>query len=264
MKICAIGDPHGNLNKIKKIPLKNVGLILLTGDIGNADLARKMAFTNIERKNKGLDEILYSKKDEKKAYMQSYESAIKLVKYLVKFAPVYLISGNVESPDKDTIKQSKEIGLKLPLLFKDLSKIRNIFVINNKLVTINHVRILGLKYFIDTSWVREFKPSNYKDKLKYAVKETEKVKKILTRFKHVDVLLTHQPPYGVMDKVTSKFAPKEWRNKHAGSKTILNYIIKQKPKYVFSGHIHEMEGTKKIGITQVYNLGVCGYKTIDI
>ena len=36
MKILAIGDPHGNLEKIKRIPVKNIDLILLTGDIGKA------------------------------------------------------------------------------------------------------------------------------------------------------------------------------------------------------------------------------------
>jgi Icc-related predicted phosphoesterase len=41
MKILTIGDPHGDLEKIKKIPIKNIDLILVTGDIGKATLARK-------------------------------------------------------------------------------------------------------------------------------------------------------------------------------------------------------------------------------
>ena len=49
MRILAIGDPHGDLSKIKKIPLKGVDLILLTGDLGKADLARKRYFENVER-----------------------------------------------------------------------------------------------------------------------------------------------------------------------------------------------------------------------
>jgi Icc-related predicted phosphoesterase len=44
VKIVAIGDPHGNLGKIKKIPLKNSDFILVTGDIGKADFARKKTF----------------------------------------------------------------------------------------------------------------------------------------------------------------------------------------------------------------------------
>ena len=56
MKLCAIGDPHGSLDKIKQVPLSDVDLILLTGDLGSANLMRKMAFDNIERKKQGLDE----------------------------------------------------------------------------------------------------------------------------------------------------------------------------------------------------------------
>ncbi len=54
MKILAIGDPHGELEKIKKIPLSNIDLILITGDLGSASLIRKMTFDNIERKKQGL------------------------------------------------------------------------------------------------------------------------------------------------------------------------------------------------------------------
>ncbi len=80
MKILAIGDPHGNLNKIKKIPVKNIDLILLTGDLGSANLMRKMAFENIERKKQGLPEKEYSPTQEKKSFMEAYTSTIKVTK----------------------------------------------------------------------------------------------------------------------------------------------------------------------------------------
>jgi Icc-related predicted phosphoesterase len=38
----------------------------------------------------------------------------------------------------------------------------------------------------------------------------------------------------------------------------LNYIKKYSPRYVVCGHIHEGEGVKKIGKTEVHNLGVLG------
>jgi Icc-related predicted phosphoesterase len=209
MKICAIGDPHGSLDKITQIPLSDIDLILLTGDLGSASLMRKMAFDNIERKKQGLDEIEYTPKQEKKAFMEAYDSSIKLVKYLSKFAPVYTIFGNVESSNKNTKKHSKEINLPLPYLYNDLNLIKNVKVINNRLVNFNGIRIGGLEYFIDTSWVRDFKPSDYKKRLSRAKKQTDKAKKILNRFESLDILLCHQPPYGVLDKVTAKFAPKD-------------------------------------------------------
>ena len=96
MKILAIGDPHGNMDRLKKINYEGVDLILLPGDIGNANLIRKMAYGNINRKREGLPEIEYSKKEEKEGFMQVYNSTIETVRYLSEFAPVYLIFGNVE------------------------------------------------------------------------------------------------------------------------------------------------------------------------
>jgi predicted phosphodiesterase len=43
MKIAAIGDPHGNLEKITQIPLEKVDLVLLTGDLGETDILRRQA-----------------------------------------------------------------------------------------------------------------------------------------------------------------------------------------------------------------------------
>jgi len=64
MKILAIGDPHGSLDKIKQIPVKDADLILLTGDLGSANLIRKMAFENVEQKKQGFQKknILLLKK----------------------------------------------------------------------------------------------------------------------------------------------------------------------------------------------------------
>ncbi len=44
MKLAVIGDPHGDLEKIEHIPLDGVDLVLMTGDLGRADIFRKIAF----------------------------------------------------------------------------------------------------------------------------------------------------------------------------------------------------------------------------
>ncbi len=51
VKICAIGDPHGDIKKIKAAP-KKVNMYLLTGDLGKADLARNIYFENRKRKRR--------------------------------------------------------------------------------------------------------------------------------------------------------------------------------------------------------------------
>ncbi|MBU2590258.1 MAG: metallophosphoesterase [Nanoarchaeota archaeon] len=263
MKILAIGDPHGCLEKIKKIPNKKVDLILLTGDLGKCDLIRSMDFENIDRLKQGLPEKEFSNKQRERAFMQPYNSTMQIVRYLSKFAPVYTIFGNVENSNQETKKESKKIGIELPLLYDDLNSMHNVKVINNKIVNFQGIRIGGLKYFLDTNWVKDFQPSNYKKLMKRAEKETEKAKKVLKWFDSLDILLCHQPPYHILDKVTAKFAPKSYQGKHAGSKTILNYIEKKHPKYVICGHIHEQVGEKKVGKTIIYNLGVADYKLIE-
>lgn len=263
MRILAIGDPHGELEKIKKIPLGNIDLILLTGDLGNASLLRKMFFDNLERKKQGLPEKEYTPLEEKRAFMEAYNSTIKIVKYLSKHSNVYIIFGNVESSNYETKKISKRIGIKLPLLYNDLNSMKNVKIINDKTVVYKGIKIGGLEYFIDRGWVKRFKPKD-REALKESTKETAQIKKILNKFGNVDILVCHQPPYGILDKVSAKFAPKEWQGKHAGSEIILDYIKKYQPKYVFCGHIHEAEGFKKLNKTNVYNLGVANYKIIQI
>jgi len=194
MKIIAIGDPHGSLLKIKKISLKDIDLILLTGDLGRANLMRKMTFENVNRQKQGLKEKEYSPQQNKRAFMEAYTSSLKVVRYLAKFAPVYTIYGNVESSNYETRKTSKQIGLLLPFLTNNLNAISNVKVINNRIANFNGIRIGGLEYFVDTNWVRDFKPEDYKRKLQSAKKATDKAKKVLRYLNRLDILLHHQPP----------------------------------------------------------------------
>ncbi len=266
MRILAIGDPHGDLKKIKKISIRNLDLILLTGDLGKADLARKRFFENVERRKRGLEELEEDSKYAKAVHMEIHDSTIKILKYLSRYALVYTIEGNVGIATKSNVREyRKKYGLKLPATREEISLMRNVYLVKNRLRVINGLRIGFLEFFTDISWVRDFKPSDYRKRMKRAKKQTDKARRILQRFGSViDILLFHQPPYGVLDKVTFKSAPKDWRGKHAGSKAILDYIKKYQPKYAFCGHIHEGEGFRKIGKTEVYNLGVCGYKIIEI
>jgi Icc-related predicted phosphoesterase len=154
-------------------------------------------------------------------------------------------------------------NFKLPFLTDEFKSIKNVKIINNKLTKFKGIKIGGLKYFVDSNWIKDFKPQDYKSKLKKSIKTVDKVKKILKKIGSVDILVHHQPPYGILDKVGNP-APKHWRGKHAGSKLILNYIKRKQPKYSFCGHIHEGKGKKKIRKTKVYNLGVADHVIVEI
>jgi len=260
VRILAIGDPHGPC-KIKE----DVDLILIPGDLGSANFARKFFFDNVNRQNQGLDKIKLSNAILEKMYMETYRSALNVVRYFAKQAPVYLIYGNADYYNSDVRKTAKKIGKKLPFMYDDFNSIDNVRIINNRVANFNGIRIGGLEYFKDTNWIRDFKPSDYKKQMKVAKKQTDKAKRILKNFDNLDILLCHQPPYGVLDKVGFKGAPKHWLGKHAGSESILKYIEKKHPRYALCGHIHEAKGRKKIGETEVINLGCSGdYKIIEI
>ncbi|MBA3064009.1 hypothetical protein FP803_01070, partial [Candidatus Woesearchaeota archaeon] len=95
-------------------------------------------------------------------YSVDNESAVKVLKYLSKKKPVYVIFGNLEYSDKSTRKLSKKLGCKLPLFSKALKQMKNVKVINNKVVNFKGIMIGGLMYFNDVCWLKEFKPLNAK------------------------------------------------------------------------------------------------------
>ena len=264
VKICAIGDPHGNLKKVRLAPRK-VDAYLLTGDLGKADLARKMFFKNIQRKRDGLPEIERTAEQSHAIHNEVYNSTIKVLKHLGKYAPTYTIQGNVGiSSIPEARKKDKKYGGKHPATLDSINKLNEVYLVKNRLRLIGGLRVGFLEYFEDTCWVREFKPSDYRDRMKKAKIETDKARRILKRFGILDILVCHQPPYGILDKVNFPGVPKGWKGKHAGSKVILDYVRKFQPRYVFCGHIHEGEGKKKIGKSQVYNLGVASNVVVDL
>ena len=68
-----------------------------------------------------------------------------------------------------------------------------------------------------------------------------------------DILLTHTPPKGMLDKVAETgFNP----NEHVGDITLLKKIREYKPKLNVFGHIHEGYGTDVDGETTFINCSV--------
>ncbi len=263
MKILAIGDPHGDLAKIKRIPIKGVDIILVTGDLGKADAARKRFFENIQRKKDGLPELKEDAKYLRYVHYEIHDSTLNILNYLSRFAPVYTIQGNVGIPTASKVKEEKEKhGVILPATREKMKKMPNVHLVKNSLRLIDGLRIGFLEFYTDNSWVREFKRYDY---MKKAKKQTDRARRVLKRFSDLDIFVCHQPPYGFLDKVSGKHgAPKDWQGKHAGGRAILDYIRKNQPPYVLCGHIHEGEGRAKIGKSQVYNLGVAGHVVLNL
>lgn len=74
-----------------------------------------------------------------------------------------------------------------------------------------------------------------------------------------DILVTHGPPYGVLDQVGSFFGSKE----HVGCEMLLPAVERVKPKYHVFGHIHEGHGQLELKDTTFINAAQCNeYNTL--
>lgn len=64
---------------------------------------------------------------------------------------------------------------------------------------------------------------------------------------NVDVLITHTPPYNILDNVSGE-------NKHFGSMTLYKHVLERiKPRINCFGHIHSSHGIKKLNGTIFIN-----------
>jgi Icc-related predicted phosphoesterase len=73
----------------------------------------------------------------------------------------------------------------------------------------------------------------------------------------LDILVTHGPVYGILDRVQG--------GELVGCKDLLKTIETVKPKYHVSGHIHEAYGQKQVGETTFFNASVLdrNYKFVN-
>lgn len=81
--------------------------------------------------------------------------------------------------------------------------------------------------------------------------------RIAKRFERIpegtDILISHMPPYGVLDAVMPK-STSGFRDLHVGSRSLLQRIVQIKPALCVFGHIHEHGGkTVDIESTRLVN-----------
>lgn len=61
----------------------------------------------------------------------------------------------------------------------------------------------------------------------------------------LDILMTHGPPYGILDEVIDYASDGKTFKENCGDRQLISEIIKKKPRFSFFGHIHEQYGTYK-------------------
>lgn len=74
----------------------------------------------------------------------------------------------------------------------------------------------------------------------------------------LDLLLTHGPPHGILDKVNRLMIGEE--DPHVGCELLAKRVIAVEPKWHVFGHIHEAAGHIKLGNTEYLNASTCNLK----
>ena len=69
---------------------------------------------------------------------------------------------------------------------------------------------------------------------------------------HLDVLVTHGPPYGILD-----FVHRTYGDHNVGCEALLKKVKEVKPRFQIFGHIHGSYGKKKVGKTTYVNASSC-------
>lgn len=66
----------------------------------------------------------------------------------------------------------------------------------------------------------------------------------------IDIAVVHSPPYGYLD---------DYDGEHIGSKSLLEVVMRQGPRYLVCGHVHNRNGEIKLKNTTVINAAMCGF-----
>jgi Icc-related predicted phosphoesterase len=230
MKILAIGDPHGKLPKGLNgiIQKEKIDVIICVGDIPLTP----------RNPSEAKSWVGFRRKADK-----SYGDVVgKLCSFGL---PVLTLMGNM---------YTRGTGGRLT---------RRIFKRHKNLhhKRTGKLRLGGIDFvFFDVIWEKSTTRLGVeKLKKKWIItgkSRKRRLNKILKAVKN-PIVISHSPPFGVLDKITS--------GEHVGSEILLKAIKKYGPRLVLCGHIHESAGEKKMGKTKVINLGCCGsYMVLEI
>lgn len=109
----------------------------------------------------------------------------------------------------------------------------NVIYLNNRAYQIEGIKLWGSPVTPDfEGWAFGRNRNQMKDHWKYMPKE-------------IDILITHTPPFGILDKSSQHIS--------LGCKELLDKVKKIKPKYHVFGHVHASYGIAKIDNTTFIN-----------
>jgi Predicted phosphoesterases, related to the Icc protein len=151
-------------------------------------------------------------------YRRSLEAAVEALEALARIAPVYFVPGNTDPPELASYE--------------------------NAAVKPVHGRVLPLGPYA-VGGAGGSLPTPFNDLFRVTEEELERLLQRLTPTPQI--LVVHNPPRGVLDKVGGV--------KPVGSAAVRRYIEERQPAMSVHGHIHEDRGLDMLGGTIVVNPG---------
>lgn len=112
---------------------------------------------------------------------------------------------------------------------------KNCHFLQHRSVTIEGIKVLGIPFFLES--------------------RADQVVKTLYE-EDVDILVTHQPPYGVLD-IYEPYG-------HYGNKMIEEVVKATRPRYHLFGHMHENYGHAEVEGIHFYNCALQGRQNLEI
>jgi Icc-related predicted phosphoesterase len=267
-KIFAVGCLHGELKEsiTDFIKSEKPDLILISGDFSGGDYADKLR----KYEKKLVEDFgpipdfwplkvqIESDKNFLKWSRISAKNTEKIFQVLKKIdIPIFFIHGNWDSIALDEGKSGlkKFIAESSGDFLIDKAADGNLKFIHNKLVRIKGLNIIGYGGYRGTS-LKEYLHRDLpapRMSMKYILEirrqmEKEMEKLFMQAKSGKTILLTHDPPYKVLDYLASA-------KKNYGEKITRDVIRKNSPMLCICSHFHEHQGVEKIKDTTVVNTG---------
>jgi Icc-related predicted phosphoesterase len=201
--------------------------------------------------------IMEESEEVKNAFRKAVEDSTKINNLFATLKQKIQIYGVLGNSDTVPTRIAPRLGLE-PV---DFSK--NIEMLHNRIIKVKGFNLIGyhgrVKY-LDENIVEAPELMFNEDK---AAEELNKL------FENVDprttILVTHVPPYGILDKVKEDWVPyavstygDKAKQGHIGSTAFRDVALKYHPLVHTFGHIHESAGVEKLGETIFMNGGALG------
>jgi Icc-related predicted phosphoesterase len=239
LKILAVGDFHGKIPRNLKKFVKNIDidLILCTGDICSGNEIEWRYWNRLLSGEKLVD--IVGKGRIRKIIKERIKVSDNNLKKLNQInLPVLMVYGNHDIINEEI----KEYGMKIKGLEHIVKKYKNIMLLKNRRIVFNNLVILGQSGY-----------RGYSEKKKSSKKMKNKLKKLAKYAKGDFILLTHDVPFGKLDKIRNMESP--LNGEHIGDELYLDFDKKYQPMFHVCGHMHENQGKARIGRTIIVNPG---------